>query len=68
MKDSDLSKKILSKKEIKRIDKKLNLLGKKRNITAINFINSRIISSVVVFLVALTIIIVIEYYMCGTLF
>ena len=53
MKDSDLSKKILSKKEIKRIDKKLNLLGKKRNITAINFINSRIISSVVVFLVAL---------------
>ena len=53
MKDSDLSKKILSKKEIKRIDKKLNLLGKKRNITAINFINSRMISSVVVFLVAL---------------
>lgn len=55
MKDNYLSKKILSKKEIQRINKKLNLLGKKRDITAINFINGRIISSVVVFLLALNI-------------
>lgn len=78
MKDSDLSKKILSKKEIKRIDKKINLLGKKRNITAISFINSRIISSVVIFIVALNlfnigfviapIITIIYYYLFEKLF
>lgn len=53
MKDNDLAKKIISKKEIKRIEKKLNLLGKKRNITAISFINSRIITSIIVFILPL---------------
>lgn len=53
MKEQILTKRIIGKKEIDRIHKKVNLLGKGSGVNTINFINQRIITSIIVFILSL---------------